>query len=231
MDRISMMRRFPCFACAALALLAVAAAWAPAAARAQDVPGTEQPSRAPELLRAFLAETVTLEAAFSQVLLEADSQHTQVSTGRFYLHRPQRFRWDYEAPVPQLVVADGENLWLYDPDLEQATMRRLDDGLSSTPAMLLSGDGSLDDSFRIGAAYREDGFDWVELAPLSGEADFAGVRVGFVDGVLASMELIDALGQTTIIRFEEVVVNEPLDAALFQFVPPPGADVIRDAGY
>jgi outer membrane lipoprotein carrier protein len=214
-----------------LAFLAVAASWAPATARAQDVPGTEPPSRAPELLRAFLDETVTLEAAFSQVLLESDSQHAQVSTGRFYLHRPQRFRWDYQNPVPQLVVADGENLWLYDPDLEQATVRRLDDGLSSTPAMLLSGDGSLDDSFRIGAAYREDGFDCVELAPLSGEADFAGVRVGFVDGVLATMELIDALGQTTIIRFDEVVLNEPLDAALFQFVPPPGADVIRDADF
>ena len=226
-----MMRRYPSFACAVLALFVVAATWAPGAARAEEAPGMEQPSRAPELLRAFLVETVTLEAAFSQVLLEDDSQHAQVSTGRFYLHRPQRFRWDYRAPVPQLVVADGENLWLYDPDLEQATVRRLDDGLSSTPAMLLSGDGSLDESFRIGAAYREDGFDWVELAPRSGEADFAGVRVGFVDDVLASMELIDALGQTTVIRFEEVVVNEPLDPALFQFVPPPGADVIRDAGF
>ena len=226
-----MMRRYPSFACAVLAWFVVAATWAPGGARAQEAPGAEQPSRAPELLRAFLAETVTLEAAFSQVLLEADSQHAQVSTGRFYLHRPQRFRWDYRSPVPQLVVADGENLWLYDPDLEQATVRRLDDGLSSTPAMLLSGDGSLDESFRIGAAYREDGFDWVELAPRSGEADFAGVRVGFVDDALASMELIDALGQTTVIRFEEVVVNEPLDAALFQFVPPPGADVIRDTGF
>ena len=226
-----MMRRYPSFACAVLAWFLLATMWAPGAAHAQEAPGMEQPSRAPELLRAFLAETVTLEAAFSQVLLESDSQHAQVSTGRFYLHRPQRFRWDYRSPVPQLVVADGENLWLYDPDLEQATVRRLDDGLSSTPAMLLSGDGSLDESFRIGAAYREDGFDWVELAPRSGEADFAGVRVGFVDDVLASMELIDALGQTTVIRFEEVVVNEPLDAALFQFVPPPGADVIRDAGF
>jgi hypothetical protein len=103
-------------------------------------------------LRAFLAETVTLEARFSQVLLEADSAHAQVSEGSFYLHRPQRFRWDYESPAPQLVVADGEHLWLYDPDLEQVTVRRLDDGLSSTPAMLLSGDGVLEDSFRLGAA-------------------------------------------------------------------------------
>lgn len=185
---------------------------------------------APAQLRAFLAETVTLEARFSQALLAADSDRAQVSEGRFYLHRPQRFRWDYTQPTPQLVVADGEHLWLYDPDLEQATVRRLDDGLSSTPAMLLSGDGKLDDSFRVGAAYREDGYDWVELAPVSPAADFSGVRVGFRSGVLASMELIDALGQTTVIRFTDVKVNDRLDPALFQFTPPPGVDVIRDDG-
>ena len=185
----------------------------------------------PEQLRAFLAETVTMEASFSQVLLEADSPRTQVSEGRFYLHRPQRFRWDYLQPVPQLVVADGENLWLYDPDLEQVTVRRLDDGLSGTPAMLLSGDGTLEDSFRLGAAYHEDGLDWAELAPLSDAADFAGLRVGFKAGRLASMELIDALGQTTVIVFRDVELNQPLDPALFQFVPPPGADVIRDEGF
>ena len=225
------MDRSPCFRLTALALLAAAVMAAPNEPRAQAPEVSDAPARAPELLRAFLAETVTLEAVFSQVLLEADSEHAQVSEGRFYLHRPQRFRWDYQVPVRQLVVADGENLWLYDPDLEQATVRRLDESLSGTPAMLLSGAGSLDESFRMGAAYREDGFDWVELAPLSADADFAGVRVGFVDDRLASMELLDALGQTTIIRFEDVVVNPPLDAALFQFVPPPGADVIRDTGF
>lgn len=185
---------------------------------------------APAQLRAFLAETVTFEAGFTQVLLESDNARTQVSEGRFYLHRPERFRWDYRLPAPQLVVADGEHLWLFDPDLEQVTVRRLDDGLSATPAMLLSGTGELEDSFRIGAAYREDGFDWVELAPHSDAADFGGVRVGFADGALATMELLDALGQTTVIRFSDVVVNGPLDPALFVFTPPPGADVIRDDG-
>jgi outer membrane lipoprotein carrier protein len=190
----------------------------------------EAPGVAPELLREFLAQTVTLQAHFSQVLLEADSAHAQASEGTFYLHRPQRFRWDYEAPAPQLVVADGEHLWLFDPDLEQVTVRRLDDGLSDTPAMLLSGDGVLEDSFRLGASYLEEGLDWVELAPRSEAADFAAVRVGFKDGLLASMELMDALGQTTVIRFSDVRVNPTLDPSLFQFTPPPGADVIRDNG-
>jgi outer membrane lipoprotein carrier protein len=207
--------------CAALAAIPVTAGL-----RAADAEAV-----APAQLRAFLAETVTLEARFSQVLLESDSTRAQVSEGRFYLHRPQRFRWDYDSPAPQLVVADGEHLWLYDPDLEQVTVRRLDDGLSATPAMLLSGDGSLEDSFRIGAAYREDGYDWVELAPLSDSADFAGLRVGFEGGRLASMELIDALGQTTVILFSELKLNPPLDPGLFQFVPPEGADVIDDEGF
>jgi outer membrane lipoprotein carrier protein len=213
----------------ALILCLLAVAWLSPGAAA--VAADEDRAEAPGLLRAFLAETVTLEARFSQVLLEADSDRAQVSEGSFYLHRPQRFRWDYASPAPQLVVADGEHLWLYDPDLEQATVRRLDDGLSSTPAMLLSGDGALEDSFRIGAAYREDGLDWVELAPVSDAADFAAVRVGFEQGLLASMELMDALGQTTVIRFSDVRVNPPLDAQLFQFSPPNGVDVIRDEGY
>ncbi len=197
-------------------------------ALAADAP---DPPLAPAQLRAFLAETVTLEAGFSQVLVEADDGRAQVSEGRFYLHRPQRFRWDYTDPAPQLVVADGEHLWLFDPDLEQVTVRRLDDGLAGTPAMLLSGDGTLEDSFRIGAAYREDGRDWVELAPLSDAADFSALRVGFVAGRLDTMELMDALGQTTVIRFFDVAVNPVLDPALFQFTPPAGADVIRDDGF
>lgn len=208
-----------------LVVLAAASVLPAMAVDADDVPV------APDQLRAFLAETVTFEAGFSQVLLEADSQHSQVSEGRFYLHRPQRFRWDYLSPAPQLVVADGEHLWLYDPDLEQVTVRQMDDSLSSTPAMLLSGDGTLEDSFRIGAAYHEDDLDWVELAPLSEAADFAALRVGFEQGRLAALELMDALGQTTIIRFSDIKVNGPLDDALFRFSPPDGVDVIRDDGF
>lgn len=207
---------------------ALLAAWLAGAVLA---PASAAEAVAPAQLRAFLAETVTLEAEFSQVLLEADSDRSERSAGRFYLHRPMRFRWDYREPAPQLVVADGEHLWLFDPDLEQATVRRMDDGLSSTPAMLLSGSGRLEDSFRVGAAYREDGVDWVELAPLVASADFDAVRVGFEGGKLAAMELRDALGQTTLIRFSALRLNPSLDPALFQFVPPPGVDVLRDEGF
>ena len=205
--------------------LALVLAVAAPAALAQDSPV------APAELRSFLAEVNTLEASFTQTLIEADNEHTRRSEGHFYLHRPGRFRWDYTSPDPQLVVADGEQVWLFDPELEQVTVRALDESLSGTPAMLLSGEGRLEDSFRIGAAYREDGTDWVELAPLEEAADFAAVRVGFESGKLAAMELKDALGQTTLIRFSSLVVNPNLDPALFQFTPPEGADVIRDEGF
>lgn len=203
-------------------LLAAVALLVPPAVGAEPAPG---------LLRNFLAEVQTLEAGFRQTLVEVDSGRERESTGMLYLKRPGRFRWDYREPVPQLVVADGQDLWLYDPDLEQVTVRSLDDGLASTPAMLLSGQGELEDSFREGAAYAEDGVDWVELQPLDPDSDFDAVRVGFRAGELAAMEIIDTLGQATRIRFFDVRRNAVLDDSLFTFEPPPGADVLRDGDF
>jgi len=186
---------------------------------------------APALLRAFLSDVQTLEAAFRQTLVEPETGREQVSEGRLYLKRPKQFRWDYRDPAPQLVVADGTDLWLYDPDLEQVTVRSLDDGLSSTPAVLLSGEGRLEDTFEVGAAYPEGGVDWVSLKPVDPDSDFDAVSVGFAAGELAAMDITDTLGQTTRIRFSEVRRNVPLDPALFIFEPPPGADVLRDSDF
>lgn len=186
---------------------------------------------APERLADFLANVRTLEANFRQSLADDAARGARVSEGRLYLQRPGRFRWDYQRPTQQLVVSDGESLWLYDPDLEQVTVRALDESLDSTPAMLLSGEGELDDSFKIGRAYVEGGLDWVELAPREEGGDFAKVRVGFRGDSLAAMEILDSLGQTTHVRFSEVVVNADLDPGLFRFEPPEGADVIRDSDF
>ena len=186
---------------------------------------------APGLLRAFLSDVETLEAAFRQTLVEPETGRERVSEGRLYLKRPKQFRWDYRDPAPQLVVADGTDLWLYDPDLEQVTVRSLDDGLSSTPAMLLSGEGRLEDTFEVGAAYPEGGVDWVALKPVDPDSDFDAVSVGFAGGELAAMDITDTLGQTTRIRFSQVRRNVPLDPALFTFEPPPGADVLRDSDF
>jgi outer membrane lipoprotein carrier protein len=211
----------------AVVFVALLVSWTPA----RGAPAAEEASPAQERLRAFLADVRTLEASFRQTLDEEGSREARVSEGRLYLHRPGRFRWDYQRPTQQVVVSDGESLWLYDPDLEQVTVRALDEGLASTPAMLLSGEGELEDSFEIARAYAEGGLDWVELSPREEGGDFAGVRVGFRGDLLAAMEILDSLGQTTRIQFSDVVVNPELDAALFRFEPPEGADVIRDSDF
>ena len=190
----------------------------------------EEPGPA-EQLAAFLDDTVTLSASFAQILLEVDGEPGEVSRGHFYLNRPGRFRWEYREPVEQLVVSDGTRLWMYDEDLEQVTVRGIDDGLAGTPAMLLSGEGSLEESFRIGASYVEDGLSWIELAPLAEPAEFQGLRVGLADGLIRVMEVRDNLDQVSRIEFTELTRNVDLDEALFLFEPPAGTDVIGQEGF
>ena len=186
---------------------------------------------AADQLAAFLDETVTLSAAFEQILLEVDGEPGEVSRGRFYLNRPGRFRWEYREPVEQLVVGDGTRLWMYDQDLEQVTVRALDEGLAGTPAMLLSGEGSLEESFRLGASYEEDGLSWIELMPLAEPAEFQGLRVGLADGLMRVMEVRDNLDQVSRIEFSDIARNTDLDEAMFRFEPPDGVDVIGQEGF
>ena len=134
------------------------------------------------------------------------------------------------SPAEQLVVCDGERLWMYDADLEQVTVRSVDDSLRGTPAMLLSGRGRLADTFAFGASYTDGGLDWVELRPLSEAPDFKALRVGLDGEVIAAMEVIDNLEQVTRIEFSDVRLGQPLDPSLFRFEPPPGADVIGQEG-
>src|SRR5690606_6675924 len=141
-----------------------------------------------------------------------------------------RFRWDYRAPYEQVIVSDGVRIWVYDRDLEQVTVRKLDQALSATPAMLLSGEGALTDNFDVIAAEERSGVLWVELQPKRDDTDFKSVRLGFAGQHLRYMELADKLGQTTLLEFSDVRRNPSLDAARFVFDVPPGADVIGDAG-
>jgi outer membrane lipoprotein carrier protein len=189
-------------------------------AAASPAPGTAA------ALEQFLARSDALTADFRQLLLREDGSVAEESSGRFYVSRPGRFRWEYVAPSEQLVVSDGERLWMYDADLEQVTVRNVDDGLAGTPAMLLSGQGRLADSFEFGASYPQDGLDWIELKPAGARAEFKGLRVGLREGVIGAMEVIDNLEQVTRIEFSDVRLGGELDEALFRFEPPPGADVI-----
>jgi outer membrane lipoprotein carrier protein len=218
----------------AAALLAVPVAPRPALAQT-DADTTEAPADATETraeaavpaeLREFFAGIDTIRGEFRQVLFDTRGRAVERSAGEFAILKPGRFRWHYTEPYEQLIVADGENIWLYDVDFEQVTVREQTDSLSQSPAMLLGGDADALDAFRYLGAYSQGGRDWLRLEPVAPESDFRAVDLSFAGGELELMELTDALGQVTRIEFTELVLNESLEDALFTFTPPPGVDVI-----
>jgi outer membrane lipoprotein carrier protein len=181
-------------------------------------------------VEAYLGTLKTLSAEFAQVVRNRDGDIVDRASGTLSLSRPNRFRWDYREPYVQTIVADGSRLWLYDSDLEQVTVRTLESGLGSTPAMLLSGDGKVRDAFDGLPVERKGDWTWSRLRPKQGGSDFEQVSLAFdARGELAAMELRDKLGQATLIEFGEVRRNRPLSDELFRFEPPPGADVIGRA--
>jgi outer membrane lipoprotein carrier protein len=181
-------------------------------------------------VEAYLASLNTLAADFSQVVRNRDGQIVDRASGTLSLSRPDRFRWDYEKPYLQTIVADGKQLWLYDSDLEQVTVRALAQGLGSTPAMLLSGSGKVGDAFSSAGVQRMGDWTWYRLAPKQPGSDFEQVSLALDrKGELAAMELRDKLGQVTVIEFGGLRRNVALDQRLFRFEPPPGADVIGRA--
>ncbi|HEY8540306.1 MAG TPA: outer membrane lipoprotein chaperone LolA [Steroidobacteraceae bacterium] len=181
----------------------------------------------------FLDGLETLRAEFTQTLSDRTGQVTDESSGTLAIQRPNRFRWDYRDPYEQLIVCDGERIWVYDSDLEQVTVRKLDMALSSTPAMLLSGQGALTDNFEVTEVSERTGVFWVHMQPKRDDTDFKVVRLGFSSNKaqeLRAMELVDKLGQTTLLTFSKIERNPSLDSSQFVFEVPPGADVIGDTG-
>ncbi len=184
-------------------------------------------------LEAFLAEIRTLRARFVQEIVDEAGAPVQRSSGTVAVLRPGRFRWDYREPYRQLIVADGERLWIYDEDLAQVTVRPQAEALARTPLQILTGRaGRALEGFRVRELGLREGVEWVELSPAGdgGEADFERILVGFDGPRLARMELVDAFGQTVRLRFEAVERNPQLDPSLFRFEPPPGVDVVRGDG-
>ena len=181
-------------------------------------------------VEAYLGSLKTLSAEFAQVVQDRRGQVTDRATGTLSISRPDRFRWDYREPYAQTIVADGKKLWLYDPDLEQVTVRSLEQGLGATPAMLLSGSGKVGDAFSAGPVEPFKDWTWYRLVPKQKGSDFERVSLAFDRrNELAAMELVDKLGQTTTIEFSQLKRGLSLDDALFRFVPPKGADVIGEA--
>lgn len=179
-------------------------------------------------LKTFLSVAKSLSADFKQVSINEAGNPTQTSYGVFYLQRPGKFRWDYQKPFKQEIVSNTGKVWFYDTDLEQVTTKKVDESLGSTPALLLSGDVSLEDNYKMENQGAEGGLQWVKLVPKSQNSSFKYVLVGLEKNTLAGMELSDNFGQLTRIYFSNVVVNAPLKSTLFEFKPPKGVDVFSD---
>jgi outer membrane lipoprotein carrier protein len=198
---------------------------APASASANVGANTASDAQALARVERSLAALDSVRAEFVQELVDPRTKTTQRATGTLTLKKPGKFRWDYAQPA-QVIVSDGDRLWLYDEDLEQVTVRRVKDTLSQTPAMLLSGNARIGDGFVVRAAPSSGGLDWVRLLPKRADTDFRELRLGFAGDTLRRMEFEDKLNQLTRIDLRKVERNVKIDDAQFRFVPPQGTDVI-----
>lgn len=179
-------------------------------------------------LQEYISSTRTLSAQFTQVVTDRTGRKVQESKGSLHLSRPGKFRWVYSKPFSQVVVGDGSRLWIYDQDLEQVTVRKLDQALGESPAALLAGSNEVEKLFAFRDAGEADGLSWLEATPRSKEGSFDSVRMGFRGGEIHAMEVRDNFGQVTQLRFTAIRRNPRLSADLFRFTPPRGVDVIGD---
>ncbi|MDP2026908.1 MAG: outer membrane lipoprotein chaperone LolA [Pseudomonadota bacterium] len=181
-----------------------------------------------DALKAFVADTKTARASFTQAVLDKSGKVRQQSSGTMAFARPGKFRWVYQKPFEQVIVGDGSKIWLYDADLQQVTIKQLGQALGSSPAALLAGSKDIDKFYTLKDAGSRDGLEWLEATPKDKESTFTGVRMGFAQNTLAAMEIKDNFGQTTVLKFAGLERNPSLPASEFRFTPPKGVDVISD---
>lgn len=178
------------------------------------------------LVNDFLTNVTTFEGRFEQKLIDDEGAVVEVSSGYLEIERPGRFRWTYADPYEQWLVADGLNIWSYDVDLAQVTVKPQAKALTNTPALLLGGAAEALQQFEIDSSMVEAGTTWVRLLPVDPDSGFNRLELGFADAQLSRMVFFDNLEQTTLVALYDVRVNEPIDAARFEFVVPDDADLV-----
>lgn len=180
-------------------------------------------------LDGFLAKLTTLQSDFIQSLVDANGKVLDESEGVMHISRPGKFRLEYTSGSNnQLYVADGKKVWIYDRDLAQVTVKKQDEALGSTPALLLSSTAPIEKNFRVKELGAHEGFQWLELKPLKSEGNFEYVRLAMEGTTLRAMEMIDGFGQTTRLYFKTVQRNAKIADTQFKFTPPKGVDVVGD---
>ena len=182
-----------------------------------------------KLVNDFLTKVITLEGRFDQSLIDAEGAILERTSGTLEIERPSRFRWSYAEPYEQWLIADGLNVWSYDLDLEQVTVKPQADALANTPALLLGGSDAALEQFDFAGTTIEEITTWVRLDPKNKDSGFNRVELGFIDGKLRRMVFFDNLEQTTLVALYDVKINEPIDATRFEFVVPEDVDLVGTA--
>ena len=182
-----------------------------------------------ERLKTFIAGTQSAQANFTQVVVDQNGKRVQSAAGVMQFQRPGKFRWTYQKPYEQLIVGDGVKFWLYDADLNQVTVKKLDAALGSSPAALLSGNNEIERGFNLQEDGSRDGLEWLQASAKAQDTSFDKIRMGFnVQSELVAMELNDMFGHKTVLRFSNMQHNPKFSAQQFHFTPPQGADVLGE---
>ncbi|TFL13885.1 outer membrane lipoprotein chaperone LolA [Pusillimonas caeni] len=197
-----------------------------AAAALALAPLVSMAAAAPAQLNQFVAKVASATGSFSQQT-SGQAQGRPEQSGEFSFQRPGKFRWHVKKPYEQLIVSDGEKVLQYDPDLAQVTQRSVDQSIGTSPAAILFGSGSLEDSFVVQSLPDDDGLQWLRATPRGADAGFSHVDIGFRNDLPARLLLLDAFGQTTRIDLSDIKANPELPASLFQFKPPADVDVVK----
>lgn len=179
-----------------------------------------------KLVHKFLTNIKTLEGRFDQSLIDADGVIVETNSGTLEIQRPTRFRWSYTEPYEQWLIADGTNIWSYDLDLEQVTVKAQAEALANTPALLLGGSSDALEQFDFAGTTIETVTTWVRLDPKNKDSGFNRVELGFIENELRRMVFFDNLEQTTLVALHDVKVNEPIDSTRFEFVVPDDVDLV-----
>ena len=187
-------------------------------------PTEQDPGR--RLVEDFISDIATLAGRFEQSLIDAKGEVIEVTSGTLEIQRPGRFRWSYVEPYEQVLVADGLNIWSYDVDLAQVTVKPQAEALSNTPALLLGGSADALEQFVHENTYSSESTTWVRMSPKNTDSGFLHVELGFIDRQLSRMVFYDNLEQTTVVALNDVLLNEHIDPGRFEFSAPDGVDVV-----
>ena len=181
-----------------------------------------------ENLKQFYSDTKSVKADFTQVVTDKKGQKVQEVAGNMQLKRPNKFRWDYNKPYEQEIISDGKQVWLYDTELAQVTVRAVSKVLGASPAALLAGDDSLEKNFQLNNIDLKDNLNWINAVPRLPDSGFEKILLGFADGKLGKMELTDSFGHKTVITFSNVIQNPTIADKVFVFKTPKGVDVVGE---